>query len=274
VRCSVILPSAAAPAEITTYLRRLGQQHTHLGYEVLPGGQEATARGRYLLFVRELAEFNLARLDQALSGLDAAGRAFHISQTGKFVLVERSLYQKVGGLEALLEQSRSASSPGPAAPRQSAYRVKNLNNEPVEFTGGPDTFIDPDVVMDSPERVRIGAHCVLRKGVVLRPEGGTIVIGDHCVINHYCVFHAKGGICIGAWTIIAPHCGLYAQNHTFERFDEPITRQPNVGKGKCTSTYAHIYEYSVPEIEMLLARTFVEVRLQDDRFGIWMARKR
>jgi ubiquinone/menaquinone biosynthesis C-methylase UbiE len=49
---------------------------------------------------------------------------------------------------------------------------------------------------------------------------------------------------------------------------------PLTGKGKRTSTYAHIYEYSASEIETLLGRAFDEVRLQDGQFGIWMARKR
>jgi acetyltransferase-like isoleucine patch superfamily enzyme len=230
-RCSIILPASATASEVAAYLRRLEQQNIRSDFEVLTGERGPTARGKYLLFVRELAAFDLARLDQAVRGLEAVGSAFHVSPTGKFVLVERSFYHRAGGLEALSEQARSAPSPGPAAPCPSVYCVKNLNNESLDFACGPDTFIDPDVVIDSPERVHIGAHCAIRKGVVLRPEGGTIVIGDHCVINHYCVLHAKGGISIGDWTIIAPHCGLYAQNHTFERFDEPITRQPNVGKG-------------------------------------------
>jgi acetyltransferase-like isoleucine patch superfamily enzyme len=231
LRCSIILPASATASQVTAYLRRLGPQNIRSDHEVLTSERAPAARGKYLLFVRELAAFDVARLDQAVRGLEAAGSAFHVSPTGKFVLVERSFYRRVGGLGALLEQACSAPSPGPAAPRQSVCRVKGLNNASLDLVCGPDTSIDPDVVIDSPERVRIGAHCIIRKGVVLRPEGGTIVIGAHCVINHYCVLHAKGGIYIGDWTIIAPHCGLYAQNHTFERFDVPITRQPNVGKG-------------------------------------------
>ena len=99
------------------------------------------------------------------------------------------------------------------------------------MTYGEGTFIDPEVIIDCPERVKIGANCAIRKGVVLRPETGEIIIGDNCVINHYSVFHGKGGIYIGDWTIIAPNCGFYAQNHSFDRFDIPITKQPNIGKG-------------------------------------------
>lgn len=108
---------------------------------------------------------------------------------------------------------------------------KNLYNCSVTLRHGKGTFIDPDVIVDSPDRIRIGSNCTIRKGVVLMPEGGEIVIGNNCVINHYCVFHGKGGIYIGDWTIIDPHCDFYAQNHTYESFDMPITEQENIGKG-------------------------------------------
>ncbi len=108
---------------------------------------------------------------------------------------------------------------------------RDLFNRPVTLEYGAGSYIDPDVVIDSPEKIHIGSNTILRKGVVLRPEGGEIVIGNNCVINHYSVFHGKGGIYIGDWCIIAPHCGFYAQNHSFDRFDIPITRQFNSGKG-------------------------------------------
>jgi len=96
---------------------------------------------------------------------------------------------------------------------------------------GKKTLIDPEVIIDQPHAVKIGSDCQIRKGVVLRPEGGEIIIGDHCVINHYSVLHGKGGIYIGDWTIMGPHCGVYAQNHRYDRFDVPITQQENIGKG-------------------------------------------
>jgi acetyltransferase-like isoleucine patch superfamily enzyme len=231
VRCSIILPSSAEPSALAAYMHRLEQQNTGRDCEVTTDTQGTAVRGKYLLFVRDLVDFDAAMLDESIRELETSGNELSISQTGKFVLVERSLYQRVGRLEALLDRARSAPGPGEPAPPRSVHRVKNLNNECLDFACGPDTSIDPDVVIDSPERVRIGAHCVVRKGVVLRPEGGEIVIGDHCVINHYSIFHGKGGIYIGDWTVIAPHCGFYAQNHTFDRFDVPITKQPNVGQG-------------------------------------------
>jgi acetyltransferase-like isoleucine patch superfamily enzyme len=110
-------------------------------------------------------------------------------------------------------------------------RFRDLNNRKNLLKYGRNTVIDPEVIVDQPQSVKIGVHCVIRKGVVLRPEDGEIVIGDHCIINHYTLFHGKGGIYIGDWTVIGPHCGFYAQNHSYRRFDLPITKQDNVGKG-------------------------------------------
>ena len=115
--------------------------------------------------------------------------------------------------------------------KRSKRQCKGLNNEIISVECGDNTFIDPGIIVDSPELIKIGSNSILRKGVVLRPETGEIFIGDNCVVNHYCVFHGKGGIYIGDWSIIGPHSGFYAQNHTYQSFDVPITMQENVGKG-------------------------------------------
>jgi acetyltransferase-like isoleucine patch superfamily enzyme len=96
---------------------------------------------------------------------------------------------------------------------------------------GKNSVISPEVVFEQPEKIFIGDNVQIKKGVVLRPETGFIYIGNNVVINHYTVIHAKGGIEIGDWCIIAPHCGIFAQNHSFESFDVPITLQQNKGSG-------------------------------------------
>ena len=118
-----------------------------------------------------------------------------------------------------------------AKPATKVGVFRDLHGRQNEFEYDATSDIDPDVVIDEPERVRIGTHTTLRKGVVLRPETGEIAIGDHCTINHYCVFHGKGGLHIGDWTIFGPNCGIFAQNHSFGSFELPITRQLNVGRG-------------------------------------------
>lgn len=94
---------------------------------------------------------------------------------------------------------------------------------------GKNSWISTDAIIEQPENVTIGDNVQIKPGVVLRPETGHIVIGNNVVINHYTVIHAKGGVEIGDWCIFAPHCGIYAQNHTFDSFDKPITKQPNIG---------------------------------------------
>lgn len=96
---------------------------------------------------------------------------------------------------------------------------------------GKNSHIAKNVVIEQPNNIVIGNNVKIKEGVVLRPETGFIYIGNNVVINHYTVMHGKGGIEIGDWSIIAPHCQLYAQNHRFGSFDVPITKQPNVGNG-------------------------------------------
>jgi acetyltransferase-like isoleucine patch superfamily enzyme len=96
---------------------------------------------------------------------------------------------------------------------------------------GRNSIIAPQAFIEQPENIYIGDNVQIKPGVVLRPEDGFIDIGNHVVINHYTVIHAKGGVEIGDWSIIAPHCGIYAQNHSFDSFETPITKQPNKGIG-------------------------------------------
>ena len=152
--------------------------------------------------------------------------------TGRDVFKFTTFYERtMEGFKGPFDDVNSAKEDMECVPSGKINYFRNLRNESVPFRCGPGTFIDPEVIIESPESVKIGSNCIIRKGVVLRPEGGEIIIGDNCVINHYCVFHGKGGIYIGDWTIVAPHCGFYAQNHTYENFDVPITKQPNTGRG-------------------------------------------
>ncbi|HIH96833.1 MAG TPA: methyltransferase domain-containing protein [Thermoplasmata archaeon] len=96
---------------------------------------------------------------------------------------------------------------------------------------GRNSFVSPGVMIEQPENVYIGDNVKIKPGVVLRPETGFIYIGNNVVINHYTVIHAKGGVEIGDWCVIAPNCGLYAQNQSFDSFDLPITKQSNIGVG-------------------------------------------
>lgn len=96
---------------------------------------------------------------------------------------------------------------------------------------GRNSFISPQAIIEQPENIAVGDNVQIKAGVVLRPETGFIYIGNNVVVNHYTVIHAKGGVEIGDWCVIAPHCGLFAQNYSFDSFDVPICQQSNVGRG-------------------------------------------
>lgn len=96
---------------------------------------------------------------------------------------------------------------------------------------GKNSIVSPQAIIEQPEKIYIGHNVQIRPGVVLRPETGFIHIGNNVVINHYTVIHAKGGVEIGDWSIIGPHCCIFAQNHSFDSFEVPITKQPNKGDG-------------------------------------------
>ena len=106
-----------------------------------------------------------------------------------------------------------------------------LVTSPGQLRVGKNSYVSRKAIIEQPENISIGDNVQIKPGVVLRPETGCISIGDNVVVNHYTVIHAKGGVEIGDWCVIAPHCGLYAQNHSYQSFDMPITKQPNIGIG-------------------------------------------
>ncbi len=211
-------------------LKVLNSDHQLSQSQLFEKGTDA-ARGKYLLFVRNFVNFDIQLLEESINDLEVSGDKMSISANRNFVLTERSHLINTNGFEKLLQgfdlnpvQTKSV------CPEQTCI-CRDLHNKTVSLKCGPGTFVDPEVIVDSCESIKIGSNTTIRKGVVLRPEGGKIVIGDNCVINHYCIFHGKGGIYLGDWTIVAPHCGFYAQNHTYKSFDIPIVKQPNIGKG-------------------------------------------
>jgi acetyltransferase-like isoleucine patch superfamily enzyme/ubiquinone/menaquinone biosynthesis C-methylase UbiE len=266
VRCSIILFAGSNFSRLSMYLLGLSEMKLYDEYEIIVindhdikinEGQLRTflpslkvlnvseltsreqllkeavmaARGKFLLFVRNFVNFDKLILEESIKDLETSCEKISISSNRNFVLAEKLHCTSGGGFEQLFDGVYSALEAEPRMPSSKIDYFRNLSNERIPFRYAPGTFIDPDVIIESPDSIRIGSNCIIRKGVVLRPEGGEIIIGDNCVINHYCMFHGKGGIYLGDWTIVDPHCGFYAQNHTYENFDVPITKQQNTGKG-------------------------------------------
>lgn len=224
VRCSIILPAGNSLSRLKEYLLYLSEAKLPGDYELvvindqeleiderqlaafLPmlkvlnagGGlsQEQlfdrgamTAGGRFLLLIKGLIKFDKLVLEESIKELEIYGENISISANKNFVLAERLHYAGLGRFEehfgtvGLTREEPKFTSSG------EINYFRNLCNESIPFRCGPGTFVDPDVIIDSPKSIKIGSNCTIRKGVVLRPEGGEIIIGDNCVINYYCTFH-------------------------------------------------------------------------------------
>ncbi len=96
---------------------------------------------------------------------------------------------------------------------------------------GENSFIDPSVSIDNPERLHIGTNCKIHKGVIFYCNGGEIVIGDNCEIHPYSILHGDGGIYINNDSVIGERCSIYSYCRSFDTFEVPITKQPIHAKG-------------------------------------------
>jgi acetyltransferase-like isoleucine patch superfamily enzyme len=119
-----------------------------------------------------------------------------------------------------------AASPFPDPKQSAGPKSRGINMQI-----GRNSYISPQAILEQPENITVGDNVQIEAGVVLRPETGFIAIGNNVVVHHYTVIHGQGGVEIGDWSVIAPHCGLVAQNPSYDSFDMPITRQPQVGRG-------------------------------------------
>ena len=123
MRCSIILPVSSPRSELMAYVNRLSRQEIPGDYEIVLGssgadaewpGQgtfmpgvrrvtlpaatssnslmdlcAASARGTYLLFVQEIADFGIEAVDESIRELEDSCNELSISQMGTFVLVKQ-----------------------------------------------------------------------------------------------------------------------------------------------------------------------------------------
>jgi acetyltransferase-like isoleucine patch superfamily enzyme len=113
--------------------------------------------------------------------------------------------------------------------------------EGVDFLGTPSielgdqNFIFRDVRLDARglnNRLCLKDGVSLERGVDI---GGlintTIEIGERTFINIYTAITGPGNITIGQDCLIAPHCGIFANNHIFTDLERPIREQGGTRKG-------------------------------------------
>jgi acetyltransferase-like isoleucine patch superfamily enzyme len=84
--------------------------------------------------------------------------------------------------------------------------------------------------------IRIQANAFIDLGVSIRDCGelsrsSGIVLGENSSLGPYCCLAGPGAINIGSNCMIASHCSMYANNHSFDDLARPINSQPLTVKG-------------------------------------------
>lgn len=79
--------------------------------------------------------------------------------------------------------------------------------------------------------LRIGSHCLVDRGVVIRTCGGRIEIGALSTIGPYSCMYGGGDLIIGKGVRIGPSVSIIAANHVFSALDTPIYLQGMDCKG-------------------------------------------
>lgn len=130
--------------------------------------------------------------------------------------------------------------------RKRAYQ--HILSEVLQYLG-KDTDIDPSVVFEEPDKIRIEDECKIGQGtrivgtssepisihlgpfVRIRPYvhiyayGGKVVLGRRVTIGEYSVICGHGGLTIGENTMVSWLCSIVPANHLFDRVDIPLRLQ-------------------------------------------------
>ena len=79
--------------------------------------------------------------------------------------------------------------------------------------------------------LRLGDHCLVEQGAIIRTYGGSVEIGSLTTIGPYTCIYGGGAVKIGTGVRIGPSCSIIAANHQFSDMDKPIYLQGTVSKG-------------------------------------------
>lgn len=104
---------------------------------------------------------------------------------------------------------------------------------------GPGAILDDHCVLDAKGAaevgISLGSAVIIGRGTSLSCKGGAIEVGDNTNISGNCMLISESKLVLGKNILVAGMCYLIAGgNHSFERTDIPVVRQPMVQKGGIT----------------------------------------
>ena len=120
---------------------------------------------------------------------------------------------------------------------RSRLRVALYNCQP-GFTVAPDVILGRHAQLQrypvwggGGGTIHVSTGCCIAEGALLIPSGGSIFLGENVSVGSYSILNGHGGLSIGRDSLIAAHCYLIPENHSFARRDVPIRLQGSSRKG-------------------------------------------
>lgn len=105
------------------------------------------------------------------------------------------------------------------------YRYRIWLGKDVRFLRGAMVYADKW------GEIHIGDESAVCRYAIVQSVGGSIQLGARVLIGDFCSLYGQGGLAIGDDTMLADHVTVVPNQHTFERRDLPVSRQPEVSRG-------------------------------------------
>jgi acetyltransferase-like isoleucine patch superfamily enzyme len=107
---------------------------------------------------------------------------------------------------------------------------------------GPGTLIERQVDIERPRQVRLGARCLLMRGVRCNSEGhfGELVLEDGVQLNQDVHIDHTGGVVLEAGALLSEGCILFTHSHGYDPHSVPEPIPLRIGQGAWLGAYAMV----------------------------------